>query len=102
MPASIETDRRKPAYNHEELSGSARAAMIFGAIAALILDYAAVAVVIGLFALDRWLGIRLSFTLDFPLVAVVIIVVALSLLAWRAGARLDHRLDHDISARNRG
>jgi hypothetical protein len=35
-----------------------------GAIAAIILDYAAVALVIGLLVLDRWLGVRRGITLD--------------------------------------
>jgi len=40
--------------------------MTMGAIAAILLDYAAVAFVIGLLVLDRWLGIRRGITLDTP------------------------------------
>ena len=78
MPASIEFTRRKPASNHEEEYGSLRPDMILGTIASIILDYAAVAAVIGLFALIRWSGIRLGRTLDLLLLVVVVVIVALS------------------------
>jgi len=70
--------------------------MILGAFAALILNHAAVAAVIGLFLLVRCLGVRLGGTLNLLLVVVVVAVVALSVVAWLAGSRLDLRLAHDI------
>jgi hypothetical protein len=68
--------------------------MILGALAALILDYAAVAAMIALLALDRWLNIRLG-TLDLLLILVIAVVVTDSLVAWFAGSRRDRRLAHD-------
>ncbi|MBV8774858.1 MAG: hypothetical protein JO166_21365 [Deltaproteobacteria bacterium] len=62
------------------------------AIASVILDYTAVAAVIGLFALVRWSGITFGRTLDLLLVVVVVVVVALSVVAWFAGSRFDLRL----------
>ena len=38
--------------------------MAFGAVAAMALDYAAVAFIFGLLILDRWLGFRRGITLD--------------------------------------
>jgi hypothetical protein len=72
--------------------------MILGAVAALFLDCAAVAAMIALLVLDRWLGIRLSVTLDLLLILVIAVVVADSIIAWLAGSRLDRRLAHDMSA----
>jgi hypothetical protein len=65
--------------------------MAFGAVAAIILDYAAVAFVIGLLVLDRWLGIRRGITLD----TVFVLVVALTVGVWFAGSRLERRLRRD-------
>jgi hypothetical protein len=72
--------------------------MIVGAAASIILDYAAVAAIIGLFVLVRWSGIRLGRTLDLLLLVVCLVVVALSVLAWLVGSRFDLRLTHDMSA----
>jgi hypothetical protein len=72
--------------------------MILGTIASVILDYAAVAAVIGLFALVRWSGIRLGRTLDLLLLVVVVVVVTLSVMAWLAGSWFDLRLTRDMSA----
>jgi hypothetical protein len=69
--------------------------MKLGAIAAIILDYAAVAFVVGVLALDRWLGIRSGITLD----TVLVVVIALAAAAWLAGSRFQRRLASDISAR---
>jgi hypothetical protein len=71
--------------------------MIIGTVVSLILDYAAVAIVIGLFALVRWSGIGLGRTLDLLLLVVLVAAVTLSLVAWLAGSRFDLRLTHDIS-----
>jgi hypothetical protein len=72
--------------------------MILGAVAALILDYAAVAAMIALLVLDRWVGIRLGITLDLLLILVIAVVVADSMIAWLAGSRLDRRLARDMAA----
>jgi hypothetical protein len=74
--------------------------MIIGAIAAIILDYAAVAAIIVLLGLDRWLRIRLGLgvTLDLLLLVVVAVAVTLSMVAWLAGSRFDRRLARDMSA----
>jgi len=69
--------------------------MTLGAIAAIILDYAAVVFIIGLLMLDRWLGIRRGITLD----TLFVLIVALSTAAWFAGVRLGHRITRDPSAR---
>ena len=69
--------------------------MTLGAITAIILDYAAVAFVIGLLLLDRWLGIRRGITLD----TLLVLIVALGTLAWFAGSQLRHRLASDASTR---
>ncbi len=69
--------------------------MTLGAIAAIILDYAAVAFVIGLLVLDRWLGMRRGLTLD----TLLLLIAALSAIAWFAGYRLRARLTRDASAR---
>jgi len=69
--------------------------MTLGAIAAIILDYVAVAFIIGLLVLDRWLGIRRGITLDILL----LLVTALGTIAWLAGCRLRERLTGDASAR---
>lgn len=94
VPASTESTRRMTASNHEASSESVRPDMIFGAIASVILDYTAVAAVIGLFALVRWSGITFGKTLDLMLLVVVVVVVALSVVAWFAGSRFDLRLTH--------
>jgi hypothetical protein len=60
--------------------------MTLGAIAAMVLDYAAVAFVIGLLALDRWLGIQRGIVLDTLFVLIAVVSVAV----WFAGARLTH------------
>ncbi len=65
--------------------------MTIGAVAAMILDYAAVAFVIGLLVFDRWLGIRRGITLD----TILVLIAALSLAAWFAGSRLRHRMVDD-------
>jgi hypothetical protein len=52
--------------------------MALGAVAAIILDYAAVAFVIGLLVLDRWLGVRRGITLD----TLFGVTVALGMAAW--------------------
>jgi phosphoglycerol transferase MdoB-like AlkP superfamily enzyme len=62
--------------------------MAFGALAAIILDYAAVAFVIGLLVLDRWLGVRRGITLD----TLFGLIVALGMAAWFAGTRFKRRL----------
>jgi hypothetical protein len=67
--------------------------MTLGAIAAMILDYAAVAVVIGLLLFDRWLGIRRGITLD----TILVLIGALGALAWFAGTRLKQRLAADAA-----
>ncbi len=69
--------------------------MTLGAIAAIILDYTAVAFVIGLLILDRWLGIRRGLTLD----TLLLLIAALGTIAWFAGYRLRERLTRDASAR---
>jgi hypothetical protein len=69
--------------------------MKLGAIAAVILDYAAVAFVVGVLVLDRWLGIRSGIVLD----TMFVVVVALAAAAWLAGTRLQGGLARDISAR---
>jgi hypothetical protein len=69
--------------------------MTLGAIAAIILDYAAVAFVIGLLILDRWLGIRRGLALD----TLLLLIAALGAIAWFAGYRLRERLTRDASAR---
>jgi hypothetical protein len=91
-PSSTESTRRVTTSHHEQPSGSLRPDTIFGAIASVILDYTAVAAVIGLFALVRWSGITFGRTLDLLLVVVVVVVVALSIVAWFAGSRFDLRL----------
>ncbi len=68
--------------------------MTLGAVAAIILDYAAVAFVVGLLVLDRYLGIRRGITLD----TIFVLIAALSAAAWFAGTRLSHRLTRDRSA----
>jgi len=68
--------------------------MIFGAVAAVILDCAAIALVVALLLLDRRLGIRKGITLD----TVFVVVVALSCAAWLAGHWFKRRLIRDISA----
>lgn len=62
--------------------------MAFGAVAALVMDYAAVAFIFGLLVLDRWLGLRRGLTLDTLFVLIAGLVVA----AWFAGSRLNRRL----------
>ena len=62
--------------------------MAFGAVAAIILDYAAVAFVIGLLVLDRWLGVRRGITLD----TLFGLIVALGMAVWFAGTRFKRRL----------
>jgi hypothetical protein len=69
--------------------------MTLGAVAAIVLDYAAVAFVIGLLVLDRWLGIRRGLTLD----TLLVLMVALSAGAWMAGSWFRGYLQHDASAR---
>lgn len=69
--------------------------MTLGAVGAIILDYAAVAFVIGLLLLDRWLGIRRGITLD----TLLVLMVALSAGAWIAGSWFRGHLQHDASAR---
>ncbi len=69
--------------------------MALGAIAAILMDYAAVAFVIGLLVLDRWLHIRRGITLD----TVFILVAALGAAAWLAGSRLTRRLARDSAVR---
>jgi hypothetical protein len=71
--------------------------MAFGAVAAIIIDYAAVAIVIGLLVLDRWLGIRRGVTLD----TVFVLVVALTAGVWFAGVRFQRRLRRDEAIDNR-
>ena len=68
--------------------------MAFGAVAAIILDYAAVAFVIGLLVLDRWLGVRRGITLD----TLFGLIVALGMAAWFAGTRFKRRLLRHPSA----
>ncbi len=62
--------------------------MAFGAVAAMALDYAAVAFIFGLLILDRWLGFRRGITLDSMFVLITGLVVA----AWFAGSRLNRRI----------
>jgi len=62
--------------------------MAFGAVAALVMDYAAVAFIFGLLILDRWLGIRRGITLDTLFVLIAGLVAA----AWFAGSRLNRRV----------
>jgi hypothetical protein len=69
--------------------------MKLGAIAAIILDYAAVAFVVGMLVLDRWLGIRSGITLD----TLFVLVIGLSVAAWLVGIRFQRHLARDISAR---
>jgi hypothetical protein len=71
--------------------------MIIGAVASVILDYVAVAAIIGLFVLVRWSGIRLGRTLDLLLLVVSVAVVAVSVMAWLVGSRFDLRLTHEMS-----
>jgi hypothetical protein len=74
---------------------STRPHMILGAVAALILDYAAVAAMIALLALDRWPGV----SLDLLLILVIAVVVADSVIAWLVGSRFDRGLARNIDAR---
>lgn len=67
--------------------------MAYGAVVALVMDYAAVAVIIGLLVLDRWLGIRRGVTLD----TLFVLIAALSVAAWFAGSRLNRRLVRRVS-----
>jgi hypothetical protein len=67
--------------------------MTLGAVAAIVLDYAAVAFVIGLL-LDRWLGIRRGITLD----TLLVLMVALSAGAWLVGSWFRRHMVHDASA----
>ncbi len=69
--------------------------MTLGAIVAMVLDYAAVAFVVGLLLFDRWMGIRRGITLDTILVLIALLGVA----AWFAGSRLRQRLAHDAGIR---
>jgi hypothetical protein len=62
--------------------------MAFGAMAALVMDYAAVAFIFGLLILDRSIGIRGGITLDTLFVLIAGLVTA----AWFAGARLNRRV----------
>jgi len=68
--------------------------MTVGAIAAIILDCAAVALVIGLLVLDRWLGVRRGITLD----TLFALIVALGVAVWFAGTRFKRRLLRDPAA----
>jgi len=65
-----------------------RSDMAFGAVVAIVMDYAAVAFILGLLVLDRWLGIRRGVTLD----TLFLLIAALSVAAWFAGSRLNQRL----------
>jgi hypothetical protein len=62
--------------------------MAFGAVAALVMDYAAVAFIFGLLVLDRWLRVRRGITLD----SLFVLIAGLSVAAWFAGSRLNQRL----------
>src|SRR5215472_7674706 len=102
MSTSIKSTHCKQASDHEESSRLARPDLILGAIVSVILDYAAVAAIIGLFVLVRWSGIRLGRTLDLLLFVVFVVVVALSVLAWLVGTRFDLRLTRDMSKHTNG
>lgn len=69
--------------------------MKLGAIAAITLDYAALAFVVAMLALDRWSGIRSGIALD----TLLAVIIALAAAAWLAGFRLQQRLVRDVSAR---
>ena len=69
--------------------------MKLGAIAAIILDYAALAFVVAMLGLYRWPGIRSGIALDTLLVA----IIALAAAAWLAGSRLKQGLVRNVSAR---
>ena len=69
--------------------------MTLGAIGAIVLDYAAVAFVIALLLLDRWLGMRRGITLD----TLFVLMVGLSAGAWLAGSWFRGHLQRDASAR---
>ena len=56
--------------------------MTFGAIVAIVMDYAAVGFIFGLLVLDRWLGVRRGITLD----TLFLLIAALSVAAWFAGS----------------
>ena len=62
--------------------------MTFGAVVAIVMDYAAVGFIFGLLVLDRWLGVRRGITLD----TLFLLIAALSVAAWFAGSRLNQRL----------
>ena len=64
-------------------------------MAAIIVDYAALAFVIAMLGLDRWSGIRSGIALDTLLVA----IIALAAAAWLAGSRFHQGLVRDMSAR---
>jgi hypothetical protein len=69
--------------------------MTLGAIGAILLDYAAVAFVIGLLVLDRWLGIRRGITLD----TLFVLMAAMGTAAWFVGVRFRRHLLSHASAR---
>jgi membrane-bound metal-dependent hydrolase YbcI (DUF457 family) len=71
--------------------------MTLGAVTAIVLDYAAVAFVIGLLLLDRWLGIRRGITLD----TLLVLMVALSAGVWVAGSWFRRHLEHNPAAHKR-
>jgi hypothetical protein len=93
---AIEFTQRKPLSSHTgEWIVRPQLDMKLGAIAAIILDFAAVAFVVGVLVLDRWLGMRSGMTLD----TVLIVVIVLAAAAWLAGTRFRRRLARDLSAR---
>ena len=70
--------------------------MTFGAIVAIVMDYAAVGFIFGLLVLDRWLGVRRGITLD----TLFLLIAALSVAAWFAGSRLNQRLGRRSGGRH--
>jgi hypothetical protein len=68
--------------------------MTLEAIAAMVLDYAAVAFIIGLLVFDRWLGIQHGIVLD----TLLVLIALLSAAVWFAGSRLRQRVTRDSLA----
>lgn len=69
--------------------------MTLEAIAAILLDYAALVVVVVMLALARWSGIRSGFAVDTLFAATIVLAVT----AWLAGSRLKRQQVRDMSAR---
>ncbi|GEM_PF-6189990 len=62
--------------------------MTLEAVAAMLLDYAAVGFVVGLLVFDRWMGIHRGIVLD----TLLMLIVLMSAAVWFAGSRRRRRL----------